>query len=225
MPEQRFSPLDEFQSRLATVPKPVKTGVYLSELPFLGYINLRGNPADRAFVGRTQQCLGTPLPFRPNTISQNEILTTLWLGPDEWLVVIQQSRAKQIAVALSEALRTLHVAVTDLSDGQTLLCLSGRNAQDVLQSGCSLDFHLDVFKKGYCAQTLFAKAAVILWRSDDASSFFLIVRRSFAEYLALWVQDAADPWGFEMVGSVVPPSTARPVNEELGSSKETESPG
>jgi sarcosine oxidase subunit gamma len=199
MAEQRVSLRDEFQSGLAGMPKPAVTGVYLSERPFLGYINLRGNPADPAFVEGAQQCLGIPLPLRPNTISQNEILTILWLGPDEWLLIIQQSRAKQIATALSEALRTLHAAVTDLSDGQTLLRLSGANAQDVLHSGSGLDFHPSVFKQGYCAQTLLAKAAVTLWRGDDASSFFLIVRRSFAEYLALWIQDAAVPWGFEMV--------------------------
>jgi sarcosine oxidase subunit gamma len=199
MAEQRLSPLDEFRGSLAGLPKPPATGVYLSERPFLGYVNLRGNSEDLAFVQGAQNCLGIALPVRPNEISQNEFLTILWLGPDEWLLVTQQSRANQVSSALREAWRTLHVAVTDLSDGQTLLFLSGANARDVLQAGCSLDLHPSVFKEGRCAQTAMAKAGIILWRADNESGFFLIVRRSFSEHLALWIQDAAAPWGFEMV--------------------------
>ena len=199
MPEQRLSPLDDFRTSMAKLLRPPATSVYLSERPFLGYINLRGNSQDATFAQGVQDCVGIALPIRPNTISQNEFLTVLWLGPDEWLLVIQESLTAKISSSLRKVSQRLHVAINELSDAQTLLFLSGPRVRDVLQAGCSLDLHPSAFIQGQCAQTSMAKAGVILWRAGDDSGFFLIVRRSFSEYLALWIQDAAAPWGFELV--------------------------
>ena len=40
---------------------------------------------------------------------------------------------------------------------------------------------------------------------DDSPSFELIVRRSFADYAALWLQDAAMEYGCAVVRSAVVP--------------------
>jgi sarcosine oxidase subunit gamma len=42
-----------------------------------------------------------------------------------------------------------------------------------------------------CAQTLLAKTAVILWQTDDAPTFKVFVRASFAAHLARWLADAS----------------------------------
>ncbi len=57
----------------------------------------------------------------------------------------------------------------------------------MLAHGCSLD--LDLIPPGGCAQTLLARAQVILYR-PDADTFRILVRPSFADYLRAWLLDA-----------------------------------
>ena len=77
--------------------------------------------------------------------------------------------------------------------------MTGPNARDVLAKGCPLDLHPSVFRPGDCAQTLLAKANVTLRCVDDAPSYELTVRRSFADYAAPWLQDAALEYGCAVV--------------------------
>ena len=69
--------------------------------------------------------------------------------------------------------------------------LSGSGARDVLCKGCTLDFRPRTLKVGSCAQSALAKANVLIGLLDKRPTFELIVRRSFAEYLALWLRHAA----------------------------------
>ena len=140
--------------------------------------------------------------MEPNTVAVNGALLALWLGPDEWLVVTPPSAQTRLSESLEAALLGRHAAVTDVTGGQTVITLSGPRARDVLAKGCPLDLHPAVFKPGHCAQTLVAKANVTIRCVDDSPSFELIVRRSFAEYTALWLHDAALEYG----PSVVPPT-------------------
>ncbi len=167
-------------------------GVVISERPFLGHLNLRGDPADAAFTSAAESVLGLALPTEPNTTAESGDLLALWLGPDEWLIVTPPD-------SLEAALDGMHVAVTDVTGGQTVITVSGPSARDVLAKGCPLDLHPSVFRPGDCAQTLLAKANVTLRRVDDTPSYELIVRRSFADYAALWLQDAALEYGCAVV--------------------------
>jgi sarcosine oxidase subunit gamma len=45
-------------------------------------------------------------------------------------------------------------------------------------------------RPGSCAQTLVARANVLLQQMDDAPTYRLFVRPSFAAYLAAWLADA-----------------------------------
>ena len=112
-------------------------------------------------------------PMAPNTVVGDAI----WLGPDEWLVL--GGREEEYAD---------RPAAVDVSANRVCLELSGDSAADVLARGCALDLHASVFPPGRCAQTLVARAQVILWRTDDA--FRLLVRPSFADYLRAWLRDA-----------------------------------
>ncbi len=60
----------------------------------------------------------------------------------------------------------------------------------MLAQGCSLD--LDRLAPGGCAQTLLARAQVLLYRVD-AGTFGILVRPSFTPYLREWLQDALAP--------------------------------
>lgn len=128
-------------------------------------------------------------------MAEGRELSALWLGPDEWLLLTQQDQEAGIIHTLREALGGLFAAVTDISSGQTVINIRGEDARDVLAKGCSLDLHRRVFGPGRCAQTHIAKAAVLISLRDESPSFDLIVRRSFAEYLGLWLRDAAQESG------------------------------
>jgi sarcosine oxidase, subunit gamma len=113
-------------------------------------------------------------PLAPNTVAGDAI----WLGPDEWLVL--GSREQDHADM---------PAAVDVSANRICFELSGEGAEDVLARGCALDLHLSVFSPGRCAQTLVARAQVILYRTE-ADAFRLLVRPSFADYLRAWLRDA-----------------------------------
>ena len=198
----RQSPLGRFFRKAGAGSRPDDASVIISERPFLGHLNLRGDAEDAGFTSAAGAALGLALPMEPNTVAVNGALLALWLGPDEWLVVTPPSAQTRLSESLEAALRGTHAAVTDVTGGQTVITLSGPRARDVLAKGCPLDLHPAVFKPGHCAQTLVAKANVTIRCVDDSPSFELIVRRSFAEYTALWLHDAALEYG----PSVVPPT-------------------
>ncbi len=119
-------------------------------------------------------------PVEPNTIATVDGKTVLWLGPDEWLVL-----------GGSEEDYPQSAAAVDVSANRVILELAGGDAADVLAQGCSLDLHPSVFAPGSCAQTLLARAQVILVRPDE-SRFLVLVRPSFAPYLRAWLEDAIE---------------------------------
>jgi len=79
----------------------------------------------------------------------------------------------------------------DVSANRTTLTLTGPHALDILEKGCSLDLHPRAFTTDHCAETTVARTQVILWRKTDEPTYHLLVRGSFARYLADWLVDAA----------------------------------
>jgi sarcosine oxidase subunit gamma len=172
-----------------------QSGVQISERPFHGHVNLRGNAGDDAFLKAVDGALGCSLPLIPNTVSHDAGLATLWLGPDEWLIITPTDGESAIVASMEGALGDMHSSITDQTGGQTIIRISGPSARDLLAKGCTLDLHPTVFGPGRCAQTLIAKAMATILYVDDAPTFDLVVRRSFAEYLYTWLQDAALEYG------------------------------
>ena len=188
------SPLAHRAADLAAAP------VGLRELPLLTQIGLRlhaapgapprraGSPAGHAVVAAA---LGFPLPEVPNTTTGDGARTALWLGPDEWLLVGPPGEARSLEAMLEEALPREVGSVIGLSANRTVLELRGPHARDVLAAGCSLDLHPRAFGVGACAQTLLARAPVVLHQTDAEPVYRILVRGSFAGYLADWLLDAA----------------------------------
>ena len=196
----RRSALSHFFGAAAAGSRTDGDAVVISERPFQGHLNLRGDLEDAGFMSAVESVLGFGLPTGPNTVAANGELLALWLGPDEWHVVTPPAAQTPILDSFEAALNGTHFAVTDVTGGQTVITVSGPCARDVLAKGCPLDLHPTAFKPADCAQTLLAKANVLIRCVDDTPpSFELIVRRSFAEYTALWLNDAGLEYGVGVV--------------------------
>ena len=169
-----------------SVPDSGASGMHLEVRPHYGYLNLRGDPGDERFLQAVQQTLGQPLPTVPNTFTAAEH-TIYWLGPDEWLLATAPGEEKELAGHLEKSLAGQCCSLVDLTGGQVLLRLGGNQVRAVLAKGCTLDLHPRAFEVGRCAQTTLAKTSMLIALVDDAPTFDIIVRRSFAEYAARWL--------------------------------------
>ncbi|WP_034086943.1 sarcosine oxidase subunit gamma [Streptacidiphilus albus] len=189
----RRSPLGHLADVLAAHSGSGERGVSLREIPFLTQLDLQlqshGPAAQR--IGRS---LGAPLPTDPNTVAATGGLRVLWLGPEEWLVLGPDGSAPATAARLRAALEDEPGSVVDVSANRTTLELSGPAAREVLEKGCALDLHPRAFRPGRCAQTLVAKVNVVLHQVGPEPAYRLLVRGSFAQYLADWLLDAMEEY-------------------------------
>jgi sarcosine oxidase subunit gamma len=177
-------------------------GVRLGERQNLGKLDLRGDPHDRRFMTAVGRTLDLLLPTEPCTSASREPISALWLGPDQWLLICPEPEAAGVAGSLREALRDVHAAITEVTDGRVAFRLAGPSAREVLAKGCPLDLHPRAFPPGACAQSLLAKAPVLLHLHGDdrehGTSFDVYVARSFAHYLWLWLEDAGREYGVQI---------------------------
>jgi sarcosine oxidase subunit gamma len=163
----------------------------IEEKPFQGFINLRGRSDNTGFQAATLKVLGCEPPNAPNTVIDSGDYRIYWLGPDEWLIMTAGGQQDDLKASLLKALSGVFSAVVDNTSGLTTLHITGDNAAALLATDCPLDLHPREFKAGQCAQTRLAKAGMTLSPLADEAGFEVIIRRSFADYLLLWLQDAA----------------------------------
>jgi sarcosine oxidase subunit gamma len=157
---------------------------------FIAMIDLRLDPAGPAGAD-VASYLGVDLPTTPSTWVETDAVRVIWLGPDEWLVISPLRTPQELEAGLRDAVHG-RGAVVDVSGQRTTLRLTGEHARDVLSAGCAIDLHPRFFRRGAAAQTLLGLAGVVLLALDDTgTSYHILVRSSFAEYLARWLLDAA----------------------------------
>jgi len=179
------SPLAGWADEFAALPR----GVRVREIPFLAHINIRLR-ADGPAGAAVARALGGSLPVTPCTAVAVGDLQVLWLGPDEWLVVGPPGTADQLVEDVHTGLDG-QGGVCDVSAQRTTLSLTGPRAADLIAHGCAIDLHPRAAPVGTCVQTNLAQAGVILVvRDASASDLWLLVRSSFAGYLAAWLVDA-----------------------------------
>ncbi len=185
----RRSPLDGYAARLAALSEATGGQLSIRELPCVTQLNLRVDPKDDDAVQRITAALGFALPVTPNEVGARGDRRALWLAPDEWLVVGPDGQQAAIEQELRNGLNGAFGSVTDVSANRTLLEVRGAEARVRLAHGVAIDLDPRSFGPGRCAQTLLAKAQVII-ECRDESSLILYVRASFATYAADWLLDA-----------------------------------
>ena len=183
---QQQSPL--VQIKLAD---PKGNAPSIREVPFQGFLNLRGKSENSEFLAAVNKVLGCSLPVKANTVVEAGDYKVYWLGPDEWLVITPTGQQGKVQSELQAVLADIFSSVVDNSSGLTLLNITGENAANLIARDCPLDLHSSVFKPGQCAQTRLAKAGATISPLFVETGFELVIRRSFADYLLLWMQDAS----------------------------------
>ncbi len=155
--------------------------------PFVAMVDVRLG----AVGAEASAALGVALPTAPNTWVPAGTGRAVWLGPDEWLLSSTET-PDELEARVRAAVLPLGGSATDVSAQRIGLRLTGARVRDVLAKGCSIDLHPRVFGRGSSAQTGLGQAGVVLLALSDAGDdYVVLVRSSFAGYLADWLLDAA----------------------------------
>jgi sarcosine oxidase subunit gamma len=186
----RRNPLAGYAERFAALSEATGGELSIRELPFVSQVNLRADLKDAELMQRVAAALGFDLPMVPNTVTWGADRRALWLGPDEWLIVGPDGQQNALEPALLSGLNGAFGSVVDVSANRALLEIRGTKARELLAHGVSIDLGARSLGSDRCAQTLLAKAQVIIERREEAA-FYLYVRTSFAGYVADWLLDAA----------------------------------
>lgn len=139
---------------------------------------------------RVARALGLDALPPNNTSAPTPTGTCLWVRPDEWLVVGADASRVATVRLLETTLGQDDGAVVDISASRIVLELSGAASRDVLASCCPLDLHPRAFTTAHCAQSVVAKAPVLLHLLDQTPRWHLYVRPSLAAYVVAWLTDA-----------------------------------
>jgi sarcosine oxidase subunit gamma len=160
---------------------------WLKVLPPAGRWVLHGGPAARALAAPVW---GTAFPEDACRAVLSGSRATLWMGPDEYLLLDlgpgDGSSGESHAAAaqnLEGALAAEPHALVDVGHRQFALEISGVHATTILSGACPLDLDMRAFPVGMCTRTVLAKADIVLWRTGQGT-FHLEVWRSFAAYVS-----------------------------------------
>jgi sarcosine oxidase subunit gamma len=190
-PSQRQGALDHL-GLAARAQSAGENGVHLTVLPVPRIIELRGAWSD-AFASAVQQTLGVNIPATSPGTAKSDDLTALWMGPDRWWLVADSAVLPSVN-ELHQKLAAFNAAVVEVGDAFVAVKIAGPNSRDVLAKGCTIDLHPRAFKTGSVVQTNLAKAQIALYQLDEIT-YQIFARRSFAEYLWTWLEDAGIEYG------------------------------
>ena len=170
------------------------TDLIIKEISPVMKLNLRGK--SREFLSTIGKNINMILPVEANTSSTSDKFTSMWLSPDEWMVISNNSIDKdnnnyEIEELLFNKISKTNLgAVVDVSDQFVLINLNGEKVFDLLSSGCPFNFTNFKTKRGAVSQTLLTQIDIII-HHKELNNINLFVRRSFSEHLMSWIDDAA----------------------------------
>ena len=177
-----------------------KNGISIKEIPFVGKLNLRGNQKDKDFLSNAGSILNTLIPLEPNTSNNNNDLTIIWLGPNEWLILIdKQENYINLLTKLELKLDPKKTAVTDISENRTILQIKGKNLLKLLSKFMVLDLDKALKKESSVAQTIFVKIPILIIRNhneNEEPSVSIHVNRSHTKYLYNLLIDGTKNFNF-----------------------------
>jgi sarcosine oxidase, subunit gamma len=187
------SPLHHADLKKVAQKGPQTGGVIFSEQAFMGLITLRCDPENAEQLNAAHRVLGVALPTKPLSSVISGTTRVRWIGPTEWLISVPGGQVFELEMTFQNQMAG-HFQVVNVSGGNTIFRLSGTHVRDVLKKSTSIDVHPSAFAVGKVVSSNFAKSSAVICRVDE-QSYELVVRRSFADYLWLWIQDASQEYG------------------------------
>lgn len=179
---------------------PAEGATVLTERPRMAVVNLRVAPNSTKAKAAVKQIVADGLAGAVSWTG-DDAGRCIWLGPDEWLITSLAQSAEAIIATLSAELGNVHHSLVDLSSNYTTLRLTGPDAVAVMARMTPLDLHPSVCRAGAAAGTNAGKANINLLKIDDAPTFDLMVRRSFAQYVRDYTLDAGRSSGIVFGGA------------------------
>ncbi len=142
----------------------------------------------QATIRALENALGASLPEGPDGVTGDDP-GAYWLGRSRWLVCYEKGYG--LGERLIRASSGMPASVNDVTDGYVSIALSGKLAYDLLVRGCEQDLHRRVFGAGRFAATQIAAIDVLIHAAAEPDSYELVVDRSLAMDLWLWLKDRA----------------------------------
>src|SRR6476620_6490848 len=161
------SPLQSWEARFTALP----ASATISEEPFIAMVDLWVDPSGPGGNAAADLLGVAALPTTPSTAVAGSNTMLIWFGPQEWLVTSRDRTGEALEAQLREAITEHGGAAVDVSAQRTTVRLRGAHARDVLA------------------------AVVLIPLSDNGTDYRILVRASFAGYLAAWLLDAAEEFG------------------------------
>ena len=123
----------------------IYAGLTIKEIYPIMKLNLRGKSRD--FLSTIGKNINMILPVEANTSSSSDQYTSMWLSPDEWMIVSNNTVNKEnndyeIEKLLFNKISNTNLgSVTNVSDQLVTINLSGEKIFDLLSTGCPFDFN------------------------------------------------------------------------------------
>ncbi len=146
-------------------------------------ISLRATPLGANSFGKS---LGLDLPKKPSGSAAKGGKFALWLGPDEWLIIDEKNQD----ISLVPKTASTQLSAVDISHRNAAYFISGNGAENTLNAACPRNLSLSEFPVGSATRTIFGKAEVVLYRTQN-NTFRMEFWRSFTPYVWGLLLDAA----------------------------------
>ena len=172
-------------------------GIMLVERCDLNVVHIAGDATDQAFAHAVKTETGCPLPTEANTATVISECTVLWLAPDRWLVVSARHGEGLLKERFRMSLASGSAALTDVSNGHTVIQISGARVRELLAKGAPIDLHPSVFGPDQCAGTNLLQISVLL-HCVETNVFHVYVARGFAQSLWEWLTEGAAEFGYRV---------------------------
>ena len=136
---------------------------------------------------------GLKLKDEPLSVSNNNDTRILWNGPKNWLLV---STKKELLENISQNLKEIDFAITDLSHSKAIIEIEGQDVKEVLKKGCPFNFN--ILEKNKSINSTYNGIAFTVDMIDDKpDKVRLFALRSFGESLYHSITDASLEFGYE----------------------------
>ena len=136
---------------------------------------------------------GLKLKNEPLSVVSNNDTRILWNGPKNWLLV---STKKYLLKNISEVLKEIDFAVTDLSHSRAIIEVEGHDVRELLKKGCPYNFNI-LEKNNSINSTYNGIAFTVDMIDDNPDKIRLFALRSFGESLYHSITDSSLEFGYK----------------------------